>query len=81
MGRTLYVTWNSEMLSRGKTDRCFYISDEFAVPLNLVWDSDIYHEALVPFDEKMVIDAYMKQCGGQAENKESADADRILGTA
>ena len=60
-GQMLYVTWNPKSLSRGKSNGYFYISDEFAVPLGLVWDSDINHEALIPFDEKVVIDTYIEQ--------------------
>ena len=60
-GRVLYVTWDKEMLSQGITNGYFYIGDVVAVPLELSWDSDICHETLVPFDEKMVIDAYIEQ--------------------
>jgi len=60
-GRILYVSWESKMLLRRDSNGYFCIGDEFAVPMELAWDSDIYHEALVPFDEKMVIDAYVKQ--------------------
>lgn len=66
-GRILYVSWESKMLLRRDSNGYFCIGDEFAVPMELVWDSDINHEALVPFDEKMVIDAYVRQCGGQVE--------------
>lgn len=57
-GRVLYVSWGSKMIPRRDSNGYFCIGDEFAVPIELIWDSDIYHEALVPFEEKMVIDAY-----------------------
>ena len=57
--RTLYVTWNSEMLSQGKINRYFYIGDVVATTIEFVWDCDINHAALVPFDEEMVIDMYI----------------------
>ena len=60
-GRTLYVTWDAEMLRKGNSDGYFYIDDVFAAPMELVWDSDIKHEGLVPFDEKMAIDNYVER--------------------
>ena len=66
-GRMLYVTWNANTLSQGKSRGYYYVSDEFAVPLELVWDSDINHEALIPFDEKMVVDAYLESANKSVE--------------
>ena len=57
--RPLYVTWDAEMLSQGKTNRYFYIADAVPIPFELRWDSDISLTPHVPFDEKMVIDAYI----------------------
>lgn len=71
--RTLYVTWDAEMLRKGNTDGYFYIGDVFAAPMELVWDSDIKHEALVPFDEKMTIDTYVER----ATNLSAMRADAI----
>lgn len=56
--RTLYVTWDAEQLSRARSERSFFIGDDVAVPLELVWDSDINHESLIPFDEKLAIKTY-----------------------
>ena len=61
------------MLRKGNTDGYFYIGDVFAAPMELVWDSDIKHEALVPFDEKMTIDTYVER----ATNLSAMRADAI----
>lgn len=65
--RVLYVSWKSKMLPRRDSNGYFCIGDEYAVPMELIWDSDIYHEALVPFEEKMVIDAYVEQAKNEAK--------------
>jgi len=67
-GRILYVTWDAEMFSQDETNGCFYISDTFAVPMELVWDSDAQHEALIPFDEKIVIEAYIEKAESRTGN-------------
>ena len=67
-GRILYVTWDVEMFSQDETNGRFYISDAFAVPMELVWDSDVKHEALIPFDEKTVIEAYIKKAESRMGN-------------
>ena len=67
-GRTLYVTWDAEMLRKGNTGGYFYIGDVFAAPMELVWDSDVKHEALIPFDEKTVIEAYIEKAESRMGN-------------
>ena len=67
-GRTLYVTWDAEMLRKGNTGGYFYIGDVFAAPMELVWDNDVKHEALIPFDEKTVIEAYIEKAESRMGN-------------
>lgn len=59
--RAFYAAWESGSLMRKTPSRFFTINDEFATPLALVWNSDPRHETVVPFDEKLVIDAYKKK--------------------
>lgn len=72
-GRILYVTWDAEMFSQGETNGYYYISDAFAVPMELVWDSDVKHEALIPFDEKIVIEAYVEKAEDRIGNIRKKD--------
>ena len=56
--RLLYLSWNETGLVRDKTNGSLFVNDAFPVPIQMVWDADLYHETMIPFDEKKVIEEY-----------------------